>query len=57
MAFLPVGKYASFYVKDDPTGDSAYMLDASISWDDTTCGPRGMIELQPLLEGDIEVRS
>lgn len=45
----------SLYVKDDPAGDSVYMLDASISWDDTTCGPRGTLELFPLLEGDIEI--
>jgi len=53
--FLPNGKYGSLYVKDDPAGDAIYMIDASISWDDTTCGPRGTLEMFPLLEGDIKI--
>jgi len=53
--FLPTEKYASLYVKDDPAGDGVYILDDLNSWDDTTCGPRGRLELFPLLEGDIEI--
>jgi len=51
--YLEVGKYASLYVRDEP--DGIYMIDAPISWDDTTCGPRGELRLVPLLDGDIEV--
>jgi hypothetical protein len=45
------GEIASFYVKDDPSGDTT----AFNTGGDHTCGPRGGVELSGLQSGDARV--